>query len=129
MHDDFHFAVLEFIRESGFTALYIQRTGDYDPELGEVVQTVTTTPVEAILLDLTLQSNGFGTKLGTEIQMGDKQLYVRPPHKTRPGTPVLKIDPADDRIRIGDIEYTIVTFKEFNTTATDPALYEFYIRR
>jgi len=128
--DDFDNTVLEFIRDYGFTATYVSTVdGEYDPATGSSPRTVTPTPVEAILMDLTLNSNGLSTRFGTLVVSGDKQLLVRPPNKTNPTTPVLAINTATDRVKVKGVEYKIVTFKEVNPTGSDPILYDLYIRR
>jgi hypothetical protein len=79
--------------------------------------------VEAILMDLTLQSNGLSTKYQTLVEAGDKEAFVRP-NKVTPFT----IAPAD-RLLIGGVEYKVVTMKEVNPTTTDAILYSLYLRR
>lgn len=128
--DDFDQAVLEFIKESGFIAYYVrQADGEYDPATGTVPVTTSQRPVQAILMDLTLNSNGLSTRFGTLVVSGDKQLLVRPPHKTYPTDPKLAINTATDRVLVNGLEYKIVTFKEINPTGADPVLYDLYIRR
>lgn len=127
--NDFDIAVMEFMQENPLTAMYIKAVGEYDPTTGEVVETVTEIPVEAILMDLTLQSNGLSTKFGTLIVAGDKELYVRPPNKTNPLNAPLVVDSANDRVRVNGFEYKVVTSKEVNPTGVDPILFDLYIRR
>jgi hypothetical protein len=103
--------------------------GPYNPDTGSVSQTVTSTDVEAIMMDLTLQSNGLSTKFGTLVIAGDKELFVRPRHKTNPTKPIMAINPATDRVVVNGITYKIVTFKEINPTGADPILYDLYLRR
>src|SRR5688572_22094253 len=115
--EDFDAVVVEFMREYGFTATYVQRTlGEYDPAEGEAPLTEEHTPVQAILLDYTLQSNGFGNKFGTDIMAGDKEMYIQPPNKVDAGVPALNILPTQDTILANGVEYKIVTMKELNTT-------------
>ncbi len=127
MHD-LERTVLEFMAESGFIAYISRPSGEYDPAESRFVETTKVTPVKAILLDLTLQSNGLGNKLGTEIMAGDKQLYVQPPQGSTGPMP-LQLDPTKDTVKIGATVYKIVTVKEINTTGTYPILYDLYIRR
>lgn len=128
--NDLDYAVMEFMRENPLTATYHKASrGEYDPTTGEVPSTVVEIPVQAILMDLTLQSNGLSTKYETLIEAGDKELYVRPPHKTDPLNPQLDIVPADDRVEVDGVIYKIVTFKEVNPTGADALLYSLYIRR
>jgi hypothetical protein len=127
--ENFDFTVMEFMRENPMTALHIRTSGEYDPAQSKVVEVVKTTPVEAILLDYTLQSNGQTSVTGTNIKAGDKQLFVRPPHKSRPGTPPLEIDSTTDTIKVAKILYKIVTVKEINPSGVDAILYELQLRR
>lgn len=128
--EDFDHTVLEFIREYGFIAQYVKRIdGGYNPATAAPTSTVVQIPVEAIMMDLTLSSNGLSTRFGTLVIAGDKQLLVRPPNKTNPIAPSLPIDTATDRVYVNGIEYKVVTFKEINPTGTDPILFDLYIRR
>jgi hypothetical protein len=127
--NDLDFAVLEFMRESGTTALHQRTTGAYDPALSKVVEVVATTPMQCIMLDYTLRSNGLSANAGTEIQSGDKQLFVRPVHKTTPGATPIVIDSTTDNILLAGVLYKIVNVKEINPTGIDAILYELQIRR
>lgn len=129
MDDDFSCSVLEFMREYASQAQYISISeGSYDPSNGSAAEVRTSIPVDAILLDLTLQSNGLSAKYGTLVQAGDKQAYIRPPQTD--AVPVsLVVNPVSDRIVIAGIEYKIVTFKELNPTGSAPVLFDLYLRR
>jgi hypothetical protein len=107
----------------GFTAYHVRTSGEYNPATGSIVEVLKTIPVRAIILDLTLQSNGLTTKPHTEIVAGDKQLYIQPPAQG------LVINPSTDKIRVGTTDYDIVTTKELNPDSTVPLLYELYLRR
>lgn len=121
--DDFHFIVSEFFEEYKFIAQYVKQLDSvYDPATGTMTSSKLEVPVEAILLDLTLNSNGLSTRFGTLVIDGDKQLLVRPPE-------YLKIDTATDRVMVHGIQYKLVTFKEYNPTGDQPILYDLYIRR
>lgn len=126
---DFDEALSEFFDEFGFEATYLKYENSYSSTTLKNTQTVTEIPVEAILLDLTLQSNGLSTKFGTLVMAGDKELYIRPPNKTDPSAAALTIDPANDRVKVNGVTYKIVTMKEINTTATEPLVFDLYIRR
>jgi hypothetical protein len=130
MLDDFDATVLAFIQDYGTTFTLVKSTGEaYDPATATVVQTTEDIPVQAILMDLTLQSNGLSVKYGTLIQAGDKELYMRPPHKTNPTLSPVEIVPAIDKIVAGNIVYNIVTMKELNPSGSDPILFTLYLRR
>lgn len=128
--EDFDHTVLEFIREDGFVAQYKKMSGTYNPATASLTSSASETiEVNAILLDLTLQSNGQSTRFGTLVINGDKQLLVQPPNKANPLAPALEINTATDRVVVNGVEYKIVTFKELNPTGTDPIYYDLYIRR
>lgn len=127
MFDDFHRTVIELMDEFGTSAgTFIKvKPGTYDPNTGMVTTVTVEVPVQLILTDLTLQSNGYSVKYGTLIQAGDKEIYVRPTDQLK----LLGIDPATDSVRVAGVTYKIVTFKEANPTGTDPIVYSLYARR
>lgn len=129
--EDFDNTVVAIFSEfPSFTATYKQQVdGAYNPATGTVSQTVNSIAVEAVLMDLTLQSNGLSTKFGTLVIHGDKELFVRPPHKAGTIGSPMAINPATDKVVVAGHEYKIVTFKEINPSGTDPILYDLYIRR
>jgi hypothetical protein len=129
--EEFDNTVLAMMREfPSVSATYKQYVDSvYNPSTGTMSQVEVATSVQAILLDLTLRSNGLGTRFGTEIMAGDKQLLVRPPHKDGTVPQPLTINTATDRVNVGGHDYKIVTLKEINPTGTDPILYDLYIRR
>ncbi len=127
---DFDDVVVEFMRDYPMLATYVQQTdGVYDPATGSMSSTTTQTVVDAILLDLTLSSNGLSTRHGTTVIAGDKQLVVRPPNKKDPLAPALVINTATDRVIVHGITYKVVTFKEINPTGDNPILFDLYLRR
>lgn len=130
INSDFDAVVMEFMRDFPMVATYVSQTdGVYDPATGTTPQTRTETEVEAILLDLTLSSNGLSTRHGTTVIAGDKQLVVRPPNKTDPLAPPLVINTASDRVIVFGQDYKVVTYKEINPTGNDVILYDLYLRR
>lgn len=127
---DFDDVVVEFMRDYPMLATYVQQTdGVYNPTTGSMSSTTVQTEVDAILLDLTLSSNGLSTRHGTTVIAGDKQLVVRPPNKKDPLAPALVINTATDRVIVNGIPYKVVTFKEINPTGDNPILFDLYIRR
>lgn len=128
--DDLDLALLEFIKEyPASTTLIREATGEYDPATGRADTITDEIPVQAILMDLTLQSNGLSVKYNTLIEAGDKELYMRPPHKTQGSPTPFEINPVSDKILVGGILYKIVTYKELNPTGADPVLVTLYLRR
>lgn len=126
---DFDQTVIEFMADMGSTVTINQVIeGAYDPATGLVGTSTIAITTKAILMDLTLQSNGLSTKYGTLVEAGDKELYMQPPHKLN-GGPVIQISPASDKVTVAGIAYKIVTLKEINPTGADPILYTLYLRR
>lgn len=127
MFEDFDTSLVGLFSDFGVTsanAVLVQASqSDYDPSVGSVVATTAEIPVRALLVDLTLQSNGLSLKYGTQIIAGDKEAYVLPNSDT-PFT----INP-NDKLRIAGIEYKVVTLKEFNTTGLNPIAFSLYLRR
>lgn len=127
---DFDEAVLEFIKEYPSTASLIQHgDGVYDPSTGSVASLPVETGVEGILMDLMLKANGLSVKYDTLVLAGDKEFFLRPPHKTYGWTTPVTIVPAVDKIKVGGITYTILVVKEYDPTGADPILYSLYLRR
>ena len=132
---DFINTVNEMMSDFGAEAIYTTQIdlGEYDPLTATSSVSVSDIPITAILMDLTLRSNGMGTKDKTLIVDGDKILYVRPTDYLLPilmpgGT--LSVDTSDDRVTIGGAVYKVVTMKSLNPTgSTQPILFELYLRR
>lgn len=127
---DFDDVVMMFMDDFPMIATYVSQTdGVYDPITGTVSSTSKTTDVQAILLDLTLSSNGLSTRHGTVVVAGDKQLIVRPPNKTDIDAPALVINTATDRVIVNGQDYKVVTYKEINPTGNNPIAFDLYLRR
>lgn len=125
---DFDQAVLEMVTEYGTTGTYTKVSGStYNPTTGSVTSSTTSFPIKVYLHDLTLQSNGYSYKYGTQVQAGDKEAECVPPIKT--GGQAMTIDPVNDKLTVAGVSYSIVTFKEVNLTGDNPILYSFYLRR
>lgn len=128
--NDFDIVVRDMMAEFPTQGVYIQEvSGTYDPSTGEVTSTTLETPVEVLVFDLTLQSNGYSVKFGTLVEAGDKNILVRPPNKTDPAAPPLVLNPGYDRVRVAGITYKVLTAKEVNPTGSDTILYDLYVRR
>lgn len=127
MYDEFQWTVLEFMKESGGTATLIKApSGKYNPALGTLERPGSEIPVQAILMDLTLQSNGAASTYKGMIEAGDKEAYIRP----NPDAP-FTIDAESDTIKFGNTVYKVVTMKEINPSF-DPSkvlLYFLYLKR
>lgn len=131
---DFDEAVAELINEFGFSDIGENKyrktaVAGYSPELGQASVSIVEYPIQAVVTDLTMQSNGYSVKYGTMVQAGDKEVFVRPPHKVGTTSTPIIIDPATDVIEIRGTVYKIVTQKEINPTCNDPILYSFYVRK
>lgn len=126
MLDDFQQTVAEMMSDFSTVGYYIKTVqGPYDPNTGTVITTTIEAPVRVILMDLTLQSNGYSVKYGTQVQAGDKEAYVEPTDQLR----LMGINPATDKLRVGDTTYQVVTSKETNPTGVSAIVYYLYIRR
>lgn len=124
MLEDFQLAVSQFMGDYGVAGKVVKQSQQsYDPSTGNVISTTIEIPVNVILMDLTLQSNGYSVKYGTLVQEGDKEAYVEAPAFG------LTIAPLVDKIVIGSTSYTIVTFKETNPTGGKAVAYFLYLRR
>jgi hypothetical protein len=130
MFEDFDHTVLHFMNEWGSDFQYIRSVdGEYNPATGSTSSTEKKFLVRGIMMDMTLQSNGLGTRYGTQILAGDKQFFMQPPNKATDGAPALVVNPTTDRIKLGNVLYSIVTFKEVNPTGADPIVFELVLRR
>jgi hypothetical protein len=126
--DDLDRAVFELMGEFGTIAKYVQTsTGEYDPSTGTTGEVEIEHTIEAILMDLTLSSNGLSLKYGTQIEAGDKELLVHPP-RTQSGEAAFAPNPSDYVI-VNGTRYRVITFKEVNPTGEAAILYSLYIRR
>jgi hypothetical protein len=96
--------------------------GPYDPTTGTSTTSTSNVTVTAVVLDLTLQSNGYSTKYGTLIQQGDKEAYVIPP----PGG--LVVNPATDTFTMQGKTWKIVSFKQINPNMNERMVYFLYLR-
>jgi hypothetical protein len=121
---DLEEAAIELVTEFGGAGTYTSFTnGTYNTSTAKGSDTLVTQPVTAVLLDLTLQSNGMSLKYGTTIIAGDKEAYMLPPAN------LVKITPGRDYLTFGGVRYTVVTFKEINPTGNLPYVYFLYLRR
>ncbi len=128
MLEHFGEMLTDFFAESPGVGEYVKSNTSYDPITQDITSVEERTTIQCIVLDYTLQSNGYTLKNGTLIQAGDKQVFVRPPKSV--GAPNnFTIDPAKDKIVIEGVQYNIVTFKQVNPTmGGDALLYEFCLR-
>lgn len=128
--NDLDLTVLAFIQESGTSGTLTQVVeGAYNPATGVVGTTTNLIPIEGILMDLTLKSDGLSAKYGTLVEAGDKELWMRPPHKTNGWITPVAVQPVSDRITFGGLTYKIMTLKEVNPTGADPILLSLYLHR
>ena len=129
--EDFDRAILEFFADDPLTAYYIKQVGDpvFNATTGENLFTTEEIPVEALLLDMTLNSNGLSSKYGTEIMAGDKELYIRPPEKTDSSATPLIVNTTTDKVRVNGVDYKVCNMKEINPSASNPLTYYLHIRR
>jgi len=128
--EDFDAIVADFMQEFGFTATLVRRlTPVHDDTNGTVTTPIVSIPVEAIRMELIRPVEGSGSRTGTLIQDGDLQLFVRPTEKSDYFAAALQVSPNTDSFVINGKSWKIVTCKEYNPSADDCILYEFYIRK
>ena len=133
---DFIGAINEMMDDFGTSGFLITQlgAGEYNPATSTTEVITGEIPIRCILMDLTLQSNGAGTRDKTLIQDGDKILYVRPSDELLPllmPNGILEIDSSDDRVRVGGLVYDVVRTKvvDPSATGTKPIMFELYLRR
>jgi len=128
--DDFDSMVAEFFIEFGFSATFVHSLAPVHNDTNGTVTTPTLSiPVEAIRMELIRPVEGSGSRTGTLIQDGDLQLFVRPTEKSDYFAEALQVSPNTDSFVINGKSWKIVTCKEYNPSADDCILYEFYIRK
>jgi hypothetical protein len=121
-------AARELILEFGGTGIYTSSSeGSYDVSTASVTRTELSQSTPMVLVDLTLQSNGYSTKFGTQVLAGDREAYVIPPHKS--GGQVVSITPNSDRLTFNGVTYTVVTYKDANPSGSDSWVWYLYLRR
>jgi hypothetical protein len=124
------------IVDFGLDAMLVAQvdTGEYDPATATNTVVITEIPIRAILMELTLQSNGQGTRDKTLIMDGDKVLYTRPSGAAIAAlmpNGVITVDSTDDRVIAGGVKYKVVTTKVVDPTGSgaNPIMFELYLRR
>lgn len=111
------------ISRFGGPATYTQVVeGTYNTDTGTSTTSVVNKTVTAVVLDLTLQSNGYSTKYGTLVQQGDKEAYVIPPQGG------IVVNPATDTFTMNSKTWKVVTFKQINPNMNERMVYFLYLR-
>ena len=126
---DFDRTVKAFMKDFGGPAT-LSIIGDYvyDPSVGDAVAPKTDYTVKAIILDLTLRSNGLTVADGKVIQSVDKQCLIQPLNKATPPVAMPNINPAKDKFTMGGTTYQILSVKQIKPDAQNLVLYELYLR-
>ena len=120
---DFGEAINSFLNDDPLVATYHQYSqGSYDPATSEYTTIQVDTTVQAILLDLTRNSNGASSKFGTTIGEADKELYFKPISGITP-------DATSDKVTVGGWTYKIGVIKSLDPTSVSPMLYNLLLRR
>lgn len=129
--DDFDRAVFGFMTEFGFNATYVKTVSAVpDDTTGGVAVITNSIDIQAIKMELLRPLNGsLGNNSNAQIQDGDQVLYVRPVNKTDEFATAISINPESDKIKINNELWKIVTVKQYDPSASDCVLYEFYIRK
>ena len=120
-NNDFHETVAFFMTECGADA-EITVSGEQVYVDGEYITTDTTIPVRVIPLDYIKKSDGLGVKDGTQIQTGDKQVFIQPKASLQ------DIDTAKTILKMDNKTWKFIAVKNLNTTLNDSVLFEVYVR-
>lgn len=123
--------VSDMMRKFGTRAqIVVALEEEYDVETSENTVRYQEYPVNALFFDYIDKMNGLTSKGNTLIQTGDKQVYVQPPNKMETGVPLPHLNPNRDTLRLDDMVYKIITFKQHNPsmTSSGSVLYELYVR-
>lgn len=133
---DFSGVVNDMLTDFGSAGILTTQldAGEYDPSTANKTIVTADIVIYGIVMDLSLQSNGWSTKANTLIQSGDKMCYLKPSAELLPilmPDGIVVLDPADDRVTFGDVTYKIVSVKVTDPTSsgTKPLYYELYLRR
>lgn len=127
-YSEFKRVAASMMRKFGGNAtLIVNGEGVYNDDTQTVVKPL---PIEyqvrAIIMDYTLRSMGIGSDFQTQIQSGDKQVFVQPVSNN---IPIPVINPTRDFIRIGNDVWKIVTVKDLNPSNTASVLLDLCVRR
>lgn len=110
-------------RYGGDSTLVVLTQGEYDPTQGEAVTQETLHTVRTLAFDYIQKADGVGTKFGTLIQDGDKQLFMLP----KAGVPAPR--PQVDKITYEGVRHSVVALKALNPSGNKVIMYEMYIRK
>jgi hypothetical protein len=123
--DPFVRVVTNMMRRFGgpSTLIYKGESGEYDPSQSGPQTTDVEFPVRTITFDYIQKVEGVGTKTGSMIQDGDKQVYMQP------SASVPRPRPEIDKIVYKNTTYSIVSVKEMDVTGSTVILYELCIRQ
>ena len=128
--DGFHRTAYNLITRFGSTQYYVKRTvGTYNPATSEVAITEVEIPIKAVIMDLTLQSNGNTYRNGTLVEAGDKQCMFIPIEQLSNGIPAINVDPTSDYIRVNGENWKIITSKETNPSTSENIYVDLYMRK
>ena len=128
--DGFHRTAYNLITRFGSNQKYIKRSvGTYNPATSSVDVVETEITIKALIMDLTLQSNGNTYKNGTLIEAGDKQVFFIPPERLNPTVQPIIVDATTDYIRFDGQLWKIITNKEVNPSTSENIYVELYVRK
>lgn len=124
---DFGRMIQLFMEDDPLVATYHQYSqGSYNPATSEYETAQVDTLVQAILLDLTGNSNGSSSKFGTSISEGDMELYFKPFSDSPLVQPV---DTTSDKVTVGGVIYKVAVMKSVNPMGNSPMLYNLMLKR
>ena len=114
-------------RYGGKGVLTIFTNGVYSD--GEVTQTSTNYDVNIAIFDYPQSMAGDKSNFGSLILEGDKQCYMQPVQKADVDADAIDIKANRDVLKIGNVEWKILTLKEINPTGANTIVYELHLRK
>ena len=114
-------------RFGGKGVLTIYSDGTYSD--GEITKTATNYDVTLAIFDYPQSMAGDKSNFGSLILEGDKQCYMQPVEKADPDADSINIKANRDVIKIGNVEWKILTLKEINPSGVNTIVYELHLRK
>ena len=104
----------------------VNQSGGYNPDTSEFVANLSKSyKINVIFTDFPLRKDGTRLIGGSLMDEADKMAYVQP-YKD---VPLPKIDPAKDKLKVGNEYWRILGVKEENPTLSESIVLILYIKR
>jgi hypothetical protein len=97
--------------------LHVSPVGTYDPATGRTTETITDEVLKGALFDF---AKGVTTVNGTQVESGDKELYLEAKSGVVPS--------VRDKVTVVGETFSVVSFGEINPAGA-PVLYQLHLRR